>query len=65
MKKYMLLSAGIIAVLVGLALVMPALAQYLHEGAMSGEEVGLLVLGAALTLGGAWTAVLFARRHRA
>lgn len=52
MKRTIIVSAGIIAILAGMAFVMPAVAQYRHEGAMSSDEVLLFVLGMALTLGG-------------
>jgi hypothetical protein len=52
MKRITLISLGIIGILVGMAFVMPAVAQYRHEGAMSHDEVWLLLLGTALTLGG-------------
>jgi hypothetical protein len=52
MKRIALITLGIIGILVGMAFVMPAVAQYRHEGAMSHDEVWLLLPGAALTLGG-------------
>jgi hypothetical protein len=55
MKRIALISLGIIGILVGMAFVMPAVAQYRHEGAMTNEEVVLLLLGIVLTLGGGST----------
>jgi hypothetical protein len=55
--KALIISAGMLAILVGLAFVLPAVAQYRHSGAMTNQEVGLFVLGGALTLGGGGAAV--------
>ena len=63
MKRILLISAGIIGVLVGLAFVMPAVAQYRHAGALSNDEVGLCLLGLALTIGGAGLALASMRRR--
>jgi hypothetical protein len=52
MKPIVLITLGIIGILVGMAFVMPAVAQFRHEGAMSHDEVWLLLLGTVLTLGG-------------
>ena len=52
MKRTLKIILGIIAVLVGMAFVMPALAQWRHEGAMTGLSVALLLLGTALTVAG-------------
>jgi hypothetical protein len=65
MKRTLIIMAGIIGILVGLALVMPAVAQYRHDGAMTGEEVWLLFLGAVLTLGGGSAAFLGMRKRAA
>ena len=52
MKRGLIIGAGIIGVLAGMAFVMPAVAQYRHEGAMSHGEPWLFLLGSALTLAG-------------
>jgi len=50
MKRTLKIILGIIAVLVGMGFVMPALAQWRHEGAMTSLSVALLLLGTVLTL---------------
>ena len=57
MKRTLKIIIGIIAVLVGMGFVMPAFAQWRHEGAMTGMSVALLFLGIVLTLGGGSTAI--------
>ena len=57
MKRTLKIIIGIIAILVGMGFVMPAVAQWRHEGAMTGLSVALLLLGLALTLGGGGTAI--------
>jgi hypothetical protein len=65
MKRFIVISAGILGILAGMAFVMPAVARYRHEGAMSTEEVVLSTLGAVLTLGGGSAAFLGVSRRRA
>ena len=65
MKRVLIISAGIIGVLVGMAFVMPAVAQYRHEGAMTHEEVILFCLGLVLTLGGIGASIFGAKRRAA
>jgi hypothetical protein len=65
MKRIALISLGIIGILVGTGFVMPAVAQYRHEGAMTNEEVVLLLLGIVLTLGGGSSAIFGARKRAA
>ena len=65
MRRIVMISLGIIGILVGMAFVMPAVAQYRHEGAMTNDEVVLLLLGIVLTLGGGSTTVFGARKRRA
>jgi hypothetical protein len=65
MKKILIISSGIAGVLVGLALVMPAVAQYRHTGAMSNDEPWLFLLGSLLTLAGAGAAWAGAQRRTA
>lgn len=57
MKRTIKIILGIIAVLVGIGFVMPALAQWRHEGAMTGSSVALCLLGAVLTLAGCGAAI--------
>ena len=57
MKRIIRIMIGILAVLVGMGLVLPALAQWRHEGTMTGSSVGLCLLGAVLTLAGCGTAI--------
>ena len=45
MKRILIISAGVVGVLAGMAFVMPAVAQYRHEGAMTLNEICLLLLG--------------------
>jgi len=65
MKRIVIIGSGIVGVLVGMAFVMPAVALYRHEGAISAGDVALLLLGAALTLGGAGAAVFGAKKRAA
>jgi hypothetical protein len=51
-KRTLKIVIGVIAVLVGMGFVMPALAQWRHEGVMTGSSVALCLLGAVLTLAG-------------
>jgi hypothetical protein len=57
MKRILVITIGIIGVLVGMGFVMPAVAQWRHEGAMTRLSVALLLLGVLLTLGGGGAAV--------
>ena len=52
MKRGLLIGAGIIGVMVGMAFVMPAVAQYRQSGAMSNGEPWLFLLGSLMTLAG-------------
>jgi hypothetical protein len=65
MKRVLIISAGVIGVLAGMAFVMPAVAQYRHEGAMTLNEICLLLLGFGLTLGGGCVAVFNFRKRKA
>lgn len=56
---------GIIAVLVGMGFVMPAIAQWRNEGAMTGASVMLCLLGIVLTLSGIGAAVHAVTRRNA
>jgi len=65
MKRGLIISAGIMGVLVGMAFVMPAVAQYQHEGAMKNEEPWLFLMGALLTLAGCGAAIRGMKKIRA
>ena len=65
MKRPLKIIIGTIAVLVGMGFVMPALAQWRHEGAMTGMSVALLFLGIVLTLGGGGAAIRYAPKRGA
>jgi len=65
MKRVLIISAGVVGVLVGLAFVMPAIAQYKHEGAMTLNEICLLLLGFGFTLDGGSVAVFTFRKRKA
>ena len=56
---------GIVAVLVGIGFVMPAIAQWRNEGAMTGMSVMLCLLGIVLTLSGIGAAVHAVTRRNA
>lgn len=64
MKQIFIISAGVIGVLVGMAFAMPAVAQYKHEGAMTLNEICLLLLGFGLTLGGGSVAVFAFKKRK-
>ena len=57
MKQPIKIILGVIAVLIGMGFVMPAVAQWKNEGSMTGMSVLLCLLGAVLTLAGAGTAI--------
>ena len=65
MKRPLKIIIGTIAVLVGMGFVMPALAQWRHEGAMTGLSVALLLLGAVMTLAGGGAAIQGIAKRRA
>ena len=65
MKRGLIISAGVIGIMVGMALVMPAVAQYRHEGAMKNEEPWLFLFGCLLTLAGVAAAIRSLKRARA
>jgi len=65
MKRILIISAGMVGILVGMAFVMLAVAQYRHEGAMTLNEICLLLLGLGLTLGGGSVAVFTFRKRKA
>ena len=57
MKQPIKIILGIIAVLIGMGFVMPAIAQWKQEGAITGLSVALCLLGLVLTLTGAGAAI--------
>ena len=57
MKRPIKIILGIVAVLIGMGLVMPAIAQWEHEGAMTGMSIILCLLGGVMTLTGAIAAI--------
>ncbi|MBI3849416.1 MAG: hypothetical protein HY298_03855 [Verrucomicrobia bacterium] len=57
MKRTLKIIIGVIAILVGMGFVMPALAQWRHQGSMTNESIALLLLGACLTLAGGGAAI--------
>jgi hypothetical protein len=65
MKRKLMIGAGIIGILIGMAFVMPAVAQYRHEGVMKNEEPWLFLLGGMLTLAGCAAAIGNLRKRRA
>jgi hypothetical protein len=52
MKRILFTLAGVVAGLVGLGFVMPAVALWRQEGALAGANVALLLFGVVLALGG-------------
>jgi hypothetical protein len=65
MKNPFAIIGGVIGVLVGLAFVMPAVALLRDKGALPTFEVGCLLLGIGLTIGGVTAAIYGAKRVRA
>jgi len=65
MKRGLIISAGILGVMVGMALVMPAVAQYRQIGAMRHEEPWLFLVGSLLTLAGCGAAIRGLKKSRA
>jgi hypothetical protein len=57
MKRGLIIGAGIIGVMVGMALVMPAVAQYRQIGVMRNGEPWLFLIGSLLTLAGCGAAI--------
>ena len=57
MKRTLKIGLGIIGVLVGMGFVMPAVAQWRHQGSMTNESVALCLLGSVMTLAGIAAAI--------
>jgi hypothetical protein len=60
-----MIGAGIVGVLVGMALVMPAVAQYRHKGVKRNGEPWLFFVGSLLTLSGCGAALRSFNKARA
>ena len=65
MKRGLIICAGILGVMIGMALVMPAVAQYRQIGAMRNEEPWLFLVGSLLTLAGCGAAIRGLKKSRA
>ena len=65
MKRGLKIGGGIMGVMVGMALVMPAVAQYRQIGAMRNDEPWLFLIGSLLTLAGCFTAIHGFKKARA
>jgi 4-hydroxybenzoate polyprenyltransferase len=52
MKRFFFIGVGVLAVLIGLGFVMPAVAQWRTQGSLPNLSVALLALGLILTVGG-------------
>ncbi|MBI1177393.1 hypothetical protein GC207_08130 [bacterium] len=63
MKQIAFIVSGILAVLIGLGFVMPAVAQWRDLGTLPGTSVALLVLGLSLTTAGLVAGVAGVRRR--
>ena len=64
MKRNLQILDGVMAVLVGLGFIMPALALLRTQGALPAMSVALLLLGVFLSLGGVGAVVAGARQAR-
>ena len=57
MNRTLKILIGIVAILVGVGFVMPAVAQWRHEGSMTSTSVALCLLGVLMTLVGGGAAM--------
>jgi len=64
MKQAIIISAGVIGILAGMAFVLPAVAEYKHEGAMTLNVICLLLSGFGFVLGGGSVAVFTFRKRK-
>ncbi len=64
MKRNFQIIGGVVAVLVGLGFIMPAVALLRTQGALSGVDIALLLLGVFLSLGGGWGVLASARQTK-
>lgn len=65
MKRNLQILGGVVAVLVGLGFIMPAVAQLRTQGALPAVSVALLLLGVLLSLGGGWGVLAGVRQPKA
>jgi hypothetical protein len=65
MKRSLMFIIAFVGIMVGMALVMPAVAQYRHEGVMRNDEPWLFLIGSLLTLAGCGAAFRGFRKSRA
>jgi hypothetical protein len=65
MKRIISIIVGLIAVLVGLGFIMPAVAQWRAFGILPGASAALLTLGVLFTLGGVGAAACGIRKPKA
>jgi hypothetical protein len=65
MKRNLQIIGGVVAVLVGLGFIMPAVAQLRTQGALPAVGVALLLLGVFLSLGGGWGVLTGVRQPKA
>jgi hypothetical protein len=65
MKKTLLVLAGIFGVLFGTAFILPALAWYRDHGAMPAKNLGFLLLGILIAVGGLSTTIYGFKRRKA
>lgn len=65
MKRNLPILVGVVAVLVGLGFIMPAVAQLRAQGALPAVGVVLLLLGVFLSLAGGWGVLAGVRQTRA
>ncbi|MBI5801768.1 MAG: hypothetical protein HZA92_13730 [Verrucomicrobia bacterium] len=64
MKRNLQIIGGVVAVLVGLGFIMPAVVLWRTQGALPGVDVALLMLGTFLSLGGGWGVLAGARQSK-
>ena len=65
MKRIITIAIGLLGVLIGVGLLLPALAKVRDYGEMPSEVVGFYTLGIVLATGGISTAVFGLRRRKA
>ncbi len=65
MKRIGLTAVGVLGVLIGLGFVLPAVAKLRMTGVLPAADIGLLLLGLALAVGGPLTAILCCRKRGA
>jgi len=64
MKRNLQIIGGVVAVLVGLGFIMPAVALLRAQGSLPAVSVALLLLGVCLSLGGGGIIAFVARQRR-